>query len=138
MRIESFKKSKILIDRSDLKKVSSFCWWIKPNGYVYTQVNRKTIYLHRLLLETTDGIEVDHINRNKLDNRRTNLRLCTRSQNNMNKSGVRGVSRFKGKWRARIKKDRKEIHIGVFNFYEEALVARKKVESDLFGKFANV
>ena len=132
----------VLIDNDDAEKVSKYNWWLKNNHYVYTIVvvgeKRTSLYLHRLLINASIDTEVDHINRNPLDNRKGNLRLATRSQNNMNKSGIRGVSKFRDKWRARIKKDKKEFHVGIFNTKKEAIEARQKAELVMFKDFANV
>lgn len=128
----------ILVDKEDYERISEHNWWVKPAGYIYTQVNRKTIYLHRFVMEAKKGQEIDHINRKKMDNRKENLRFCTRSQNNINKDGIRGVSRFKNKWRARITHNNVEKHLGIFNSFEEALRIRLDVEKKLFGNFANV
>lgn len=140
-----FSKGKaftVTLDEEDYCKVAHMTWWLKPTGYVYTQTrgrkNRTSIYLHRLITGASKGQEIDHINRNPLDNRKENLRFCTRSQNNMNKAGLRGVSPFKRGWRARIKKDRKEIHIGLYATKEAAVEARLKAEKELFSNFAPV
>lgn len=135
------KKYKILIDKEDFKSVSKYTWWIKENNYVYTNVTveskRTSLYLHRLILNAPKGKEVDHINHNPLDNRKKNLRICNKSQNNINKKNMySGVNKFRNKWRARIKKDNKEIHLGIFNSREEALKARKKSEIKLFGIYS--
>lgn len=83
--------------------------------------------------------KVDHINRNKLDNRRENLRIVTRKTNSYNlpvckrnTSGVRGVSwhKTRGKWRAHIYKDYKQIHLGVFTTFEDAIAARQRAEKE--------
>jgi hypothetical protein len=132
------KEVEVLIDPDDYETVSKYKWFIKHNNYVYTQVNRKTVHLHRLIINAPKGLEVDHINRNPLDNRKQNLRLCTKSQNNMNKEGIRGVSKFRDKWRARIKKDGKELHLGVFDTFNEALEKRKEFEIIMFNEFANI
>lgn len=133
---------RVLIDNEDYLKVNKYSWWSKPQGYIYTQTGtgyeRKTIYLHRFIMNVSKNKEIDHINHNKIDNRKSNLRICTRSQNNMNKPGIRGVAKYKGKWRARIKLNRKEIHIGIYNKYIDALNARKKKELVLFKEFSNV
>jgi hypothetical protein len=132
------KDLEVLIDSEDFEKISKLSWFVKHNNYVYTQINRKTFHLHRFLINAPSGYDVDHINRNPLDNRKQNLRLCTRSQNNMNKNGIRGVSKFRDKWRARIKKDGKEIHLGLFSTFKEALEKRRQVEIELFKEFANI
>ena len=133
--------TKYKVDEKDISLVTQYTWWRKPNGYIYTQIGgalKKTLYMHRLVMDAKKGQEVDHINRDPSDNRRSNLRFATRSQQNMNKNGVRGIDRFKNKWRARIKINRKEIHLGIFNTYEEAVEVRKQKEKLLFKQFANI
>ena len=85
--------------------------------------------------------EVDHINRNRLDNRKENLRFVTSTQNNINMgvckintSGYKGVNwdKRRQKWRARIKLHRKEIHLGYFETKEEAVNTRKAAEDKYF------
>lgn len=125
------KKVEVLIDDEDFEKVKQYNWWIKKNNYVYTNTrgskNRTSIYLHRLIVECPEGKDVDHINHNPLDNRKSNLRVVTRSQNNFNKRNINaGVSKFRNKWRARIKINKKEKHLGIFETFEEALKVRKK------------
>lgn len=136
------KRYRVLVDDKYADIVRQFTWCRKPTGYIYTQTggrkNRKTIYLHRLVTGANKGEEVDHINRNPADNRCSNLRLCSRSQNNMNKQGVRGVSPFRDKWRARIKINNTDKHIGLFETKEKAVAARRKVEKQLFKEYANV
>lgn len=123
-----------IIDDKDYLNVSKYKWWVKHNNYVYTQIKRKTIYLHRLIMGQS-SLEIDHINHNALDNRRINLRFVTRSQNNINKKNVySGVSKFRNKWRARIKIGGKEIHIGIFPTRDSALKTRIKKEIELFNK----
>lgn len=125
-----------IIDDKDYLNVSKYKWWIKDNNYVYTQIKRKTIYLHRLIMGQS-SLEIDHINHDTLDNRRENLRFVTRSQNNINKKNVySGVSKFRDKWRARIKINRKEIHIGIFPTRDSALKARIKKEIELLNKYS--
>lgn len=136
------KEYKIIIDSEDFDKVSKYNWWIKGNNYVYTQTsgrkNRTSTYLHRLIMNTKKGEEVDHINQNPLDNRKSNLRNCTRSQNNMNKQGVRGIDFNKNRWRSRIKINGKEVGSKLFKTYEEALGYRKLLEVKYFKEFANI
>jgi len=106
----------------------------------------KSLLMHRLILDVTDiNIDVDHINRNPLDNRGINLRIATRSQNMRNQpqrrgtsSKYKGVSLLKGtKWRARAKdKNGKELHIGTFLKEVDAAIAYNKYVKDNFGEFA--
>lgn len=121
-----------LVENNDFKKVNQYKWFYQ-HGYAAThQVDGKFIYLHRFLLDATKGDIVDHINRNKLDNRRSNLRFITQSQNvfnskilTTNKSGYRGVYYKKDakKWCARIEIAKKLHYLGYFNNPKEAAAA---------------
>lgn len=105
----------------------------------------KRHYIHRLLLPNSKM--VDHENTNGLDNRRSNLRDCTKSQNGMNTtaychntSGVKGVSwnsQMK-KWKANIKVKGKGIFLGYHSLLEDAAEARRTAEEKHFGNFANI
>lgn len=101
-------------------------------------------YLHRIVANAPQGYEVDHIDRNTLNNRRDNLRICTRQENSRNKtkqsnntSGHKGVSwdKAKKKWRAFISVDRKQIFLGRYNTIEEAIEARKQADTKYFKDF---
>lgn len=98
---------------------------------------RERIQLHRLLAAPRPGMEVDHINNDGLDNRLENLRVCTRSQNMMNKPHARGVQYHwqSGKWRAYATKQGKR-EIIYFETKEEAEQSRREMVSRLFGEFA--
>jgi len=130
-RTKAFKEGlKFLIDVDDYEKFvkgESF-HLIKP-GYV---VNGKHKYLHRLITNAPDGMDVDHINGNKLDNRKSNLRICSRAQNQMNrgktknnKSGFKGVffNKPTGKFMSKIMIDGKNVHLGSFEKAEDAYKA---------------
>ena len=93
------------------------------------------------------GMVIDHINHNGLDNRRENLRICTNAENQRNRgkqknntSGYKGVDWRKDhkKWRARINKDNKTIHIGYYNIIEEAARAYDAKAKELHGKYAQL
>lgn len=136
----------VLIDDEDFDWLGQWKWRLNNGGYVIrTQVFKringkqpsKNIYMHRLLNETPLGFETDHINRNKLDNRKSNLRTVNRSQNELNKnlrndnsSGYKGVCWDKkvNKWVARVWKNRKEIFLGRFITIEEAILCRQEAE----------
>lgn len=89
-----------LIDETDLGRVMWYRWYLAAVGYPATHAfGGRLLYMHRHLLECSrdDGLEVDHINRNKLDNRRENLRIATRLLNNQNVSPrKRGTSKYRG------------------------------------------
>lgn len=136
----------VLVDDSDLAKISKHKWWLTKAGYVYTQTCHKTvrttIMLHRYLTDVPKGMEVDHINHNKLDNRLSNLRICTRSQNNANmrpRTGYKGVRFTRNGWQAETKIDGKYVYIGRYKTAEEAAHAYNIKAKELFGgySFAN-
>lgn len=121
------------------------------DGYVQIIIEQRTYRAHRLawFLMTGDfppkGEEIDHINRDRSDNRWCNLRLVTRTQNNMNmsirtdnKSGCKGVGCRKdtGRWYARITVERRVILLGHFDTFAEAVAARQAAEQQYFGEFA--
>lgn len=126
----------VIVDDEDYWLMQKYMWNITTGGYVYCARLRN--YLHRVINQTPKGFHTDHINRDKLDNRRRNLRAVTASDNILNsrvtkgnRSGCNGVDyRVKaGLWRARITKNRREILIGHFGTQEEAIDARRAVEA---------
>lgn len=105
-----YPKGKFLISIEDLEKVKKYKWSEMNNGYIYAFFpNHNCLALHRYLTDCPDGLVVDHINHNRKDNRRSNLRICTQKENVANtewmlgKSGVRGIRRDNGFWRVIIK-----------------------------------
>ena len=107
----------------------------------------KSIMMHRVILgsDSRNADIVDHVNGNSLDNRRCNLRLCSKSQNGANskvrsnnKCGLKGVSWFapKQKYRATIHVMRKSIHLGYFHDPVEAHIAYSNAAKRYFGEFA--
>lgn len=124
---------------------------IRPDGYVRVKFNRKAYYAHVIVFEmffgeVPKGFDIDHVDRNKSNNRPMNLRLASRSENKFNapayvtnKLGVRGVSYHKrvGKFAAGIRVDGKSIHIGYFDDVESANIAYSRYASRVRGVFAN-
>ncbi len=116
---------------------------LSGNGYPIALTNKPGFRrIHRMICPGDDG-DVDHINGIRCDNRRSNLRRCSRSQNNMNSktpvtnsSGVKGVSWNKRKlqWVAYISKNRR-IHLGYFTDFDAAVAARKSAEKKYHGNF---
>ncbi|MBX9583676.1 MAG: HNH endonuclease [Gemmataceae bacterium] len=141
-----------LIDAADLPAVEARKWFTNPYGYAVstprtTEGSRSPIYLHRLLLDAPKGSLVDHINDDPLDNRRSNLRVCTASENVANGRKARGKSsRFKGvsfhkrhkRWRAYITVHQQEQHLGWFGDEEAAALAYNRAAVRLFGEFARL
>jgi len=98
--------------------------------------------MHRLIMRPRRGYVVDHIDGNGLNNRRCNLRVCTRRQNQANRgpcggsSQFVGVSRERDKWRAEIHYRGKHIYIGIFTDEAEAAKARDRKAYELHGEYA--
>lgn len=100
----------------------------------------KTVLMHRVIMDPPDGMEIDHLNRNTLDNRRCNLRIATRSENHLNrgvsaksKSGVSGVAwdAVRKKWRASITVRGAVHELGRFSEIEDTIAVRREAESRL-------
>lgn len=133
-------------DLEDYDKIKDYCWLENDQGYIIARdKNRKSpIRQHRLILNVLDvDIDIDHVNNNKKDNRKMNLRFTNkqtnginRGKNKNNKLGVKGVSFKNGKYYARIMKDGKTYYLGVFDNLDDAINARKEKEIELFGDFA--
>jgi len=141
-----------LIDAEDLKKAQQYQWYLGNKGYAKCNmgIRGKSLLLHRIVMDAELGTQVDHVNLNRLDNRKQNLRFVTASQQNMNKglqknnkTGIRGVhfrSRLiAGKqydyYVAHISIDRKQIPLGYFKSLKEAQHARKEAEYKFFGDY---
>lgn len=135
------------VSRGNTKR-GSVAGHIGDDGYLMIRIDGKLYRAHRLVFLTMTGefppTDVDHINGIRTDNRWSNLRLATRSQNLRNKSiqsnntsGALGVSwdKRRKKWEYRIKAEGVQ-HIGVFAEFEDAVAARKAAEIKYFGEFA--
>ena len=124
-----------IIDTEDLDKVQYIKWKLSSSGYAMNTPKFKggNKHMSRVILGTDQF--VDHINHNTLDNRKCNLRVVTKSQNQMN-ANYKGVCLMKnGKYYAHIKINQKLINLGTYVFEEEALFARWYAETILFGKY---
>jgi hypothetical protein len=135
------------IDESDLEKMSQLrgTWygnWSKFTKSYYVQMthNKKTIMLHRFIMNAPEGFDVDHIHHDTLDNRKSELRIVTSAQNqqnqrirNDNKSGEPGVQwcERKKKWRARVRINGKEVSGGYHNDKQDAIEAVRLLRAQL-------
>lgn len=144
MKTISVGKGRVsIVDDEDFERVSQFNWVArKIQGKFYVM---KMLWLHRVIMNAPDGVLVDHINGNPLDNRRSNLRLCTHKENMRNRgksknntSGFKGVSwnNQSNKWQAQIAVNKKTIPLGMFVEKEDAARAYDKAARELHGKFA--
>ena len=137
------KVAETIIDKEDYDRVKDIKWQLTLTGYTIGN-NGKLMLSHFLLNHKSNRkIFVDHINRNKLDNRKLNLRFCTKSQNACNaekrkdnKSGYRGVFLHRGKWVATIAKNKKTYYLGSFNNKNEAAKAYNEGAKKLHGEYA--
>lgn len=93
------KEEEFYFNLEDYDRIKDYCWYLNGNGYPTAKINNVKVFMHKLLLNATREDIVDHINRNRTDNRIENLRICTKSDNNVNinkrkdnSSGVTGVS----------------------------------------------
>lgn len=116
-----------IVDDDDFVRLSAFRWRADRGGYAvrmaHLGIDRKgrLVAMHRVVAAAAPGDIVDHINGNRLDNRRSNLRLSTHAGNSQNRratgaSGFKGVTlhRQTGKWQAAIKPGGRNIHLGLF------------------------
>lgn len=135
------------VDDADFEWLSKWKWGYS-DGYAvrYDFSNKKAVYMHRVIIDTPDGMKTDHINtKDTLNNQRNNLRACTSSQNQANKglnknntSGFKGVSREGKKWRAVIMVDNKYIRLSCHDTPEQAAHAYDGAAKKYFGEFASL
>lgn len=130
-----YKRHQIWLDFEDIPKLEAFSWHVSNHGYLMHKSRRfGTILFHRYVLNYKGELTIDHINGNRLDNRKCNLRVATQWENNLNQhklpahnsSGTIGVCWEKGKWVAFMSVCNKKQHIGTFPTKEEAIVARER------------
>lgn len=140
-----------LVDEQDFEMLTSAArsWGFhKHKGYALGRVGGRLVWMHRVIMNPPKGMEVDHINGNKLDNRRSNLRLCTRAENAKNigapinnKTGYKGVwyvPRLKNKYVSAIGKDGHLRHLGCYPTPEAAAAAYNEAAKRLHGEFARL
>lgn len=145
----------VLVDLEDFDSLKTHKWYLDHKGYAvrhekkdeYCNRARKIIKMHRFIMRSKDGESIDHINRNPLDNRKSNLRTATNSQNQANSrllksntTGYRGVIKYNQKkaWGAQINIQGKRIFKGMFNTKEEAALKYNELAKKYFGEFANL
>ncbi|MBD5153088.1 MAG: hypothetical protein HDT16_11700 [Oscillibacter sp.] len=128
-------------------RAKEYCWSLQARGYAMAKIPQmgKTVTFHIFAFpECPDGMVRDHINGNKLDNRRSNIRFVLQRENSKNRgtgknnaSGHIGVSwnKKEKKWTAKITVDGKNIQLGYFQDKEDAIAARKQAEIKYFGEY---
>lgn len=138
-----------IVDDEDYEELSKYKWYVSqtPSGNKAARsTNPGTVLMHRAIMNAPDGMDVDHINHDTLDNRRsTNLRVCTRRQNLGNMRKKAGcTSKFKGVhwhkacrlWCARIKIDYRYRQLSYYHNERDAARAYNKAAKKHFGEFA--
>lgn len=139
-----------IVDAEDFEWLSQLGWYYN-NGYAVRVpyidgIRGKTTYMHREIMGTPKGRDTDHINSDSLDNRRSNLRIVTTSQNMMNQRKTRGTSKYKGvcwyragnKWMAYINLNGKRKYLGFFHTEDDAANAYNLAAMALHGEYARL
>jgi hypothetical protein len=131
-RSDAKRKWKVMVDDDDYEKLKHFSWHVDKYGCVKRHTSSGHELIYRKIMNAPDDKEVDHIDGNRLNNQKSNLRLANSSQNKCNrgprrdnKSGYKGVSWHKqrNKWTARIQAGKKYLSLGLFTSKEEAAKA---------------
>lgn len=137
-----------LVDDEDEASIAGYAWHRAGRGkntYAVTRISGRTVYMHRRILSAPKGVLVDHENLDGLDNRRCNIRLCSKSGNSANrgllatnKSGFKGVRYLpkSGRWQARIKVNGRSLHLGNWYAPEHAAGAYDEAAAEHFAEFA--
>ena len=141
-----------VVDDENYEWLNQWKWSATKNGNTFyaariqTKPKRKRVYMHREIMKASKGEQIDHIDKNGLNNHIINLRFCTNAQNHQNSRLRGGSSYYRGvskcgncnKWRADIKHKGKSIWLGNYNTEIEAAKAYNKKASELFGNFARM
>jgi len=141
-----------IIDVEDAEEIGKYNWHLNNHGYAVRKSSAvfakpAMITMHRVINNTLEGFDTDHIDGNRINNIKSNLRSATRSQNmqNANKiktntSGYKGVGWHKStkKWQAQIQVSGKQMHLGYFNSASEAAKAYDRKAVEFFGEFARI
>ena len=144
-----------IVDKKDFGWLNQWKWHCRKVERVEYAVRsigkwgrQKALPMQHVILSCPSGFEIDHINHNGLDNRRSNLRLCTHAQNMFNRrsnQGERRTSQFKGvslssryRWRARIHVNDEVLELGYFDDECDAAIAYNKAAKEHFGTFAHL
>lgn len=149
---EHYEVARTIIDIEEIDKIKIHKWHLSNNGYVATHIDLKIILLHRFILNVNNDDEVidydnvvDHIDKNRINNKKQNLRICKQIENTRNntlainnKSGITGVyfSNAEDRWIPVVYVKRKRIYLGTFVNKNDAIIARLKGEKLYYGDFA--
>lgn len=141
----TMQNDKFYFDRDDFDLVSQFYWHRHRQGYIYTKIDGKQVSLHRFVMNASPDERIDHINHQKENACKGNLRRVTTVQNCCNEtlaknntSGCTGVNfnKRRGKWISRLMKEGISHFLGAYDSYDEAVAARKAAEEKYFGEYS--
>jgi hypothetical protein len=137
-----------IVDFEDYEAISKYKWCIMSTGYaakgaLLPNGKRGLVLMHRVIMNTPNGMDTDHVNGDKLDNRRCNLRICSRSQNMQNQKAIRRkTSKYKGVcWHKAAKKWLVQVDgnfIGHFSTEIDAALSYNWYAKKYFGEFAKL
>jgi hypothetical protein len=138
-----------IVDDEDFERLNKYRWAAQHNPfYAFRSVWRNGrsfgIFMHREIMNAPDKVMIDHRNHDGLDNRKSNLRLCSSAQNQANRRKGNGTSKYKGvhfntrnsRWVAKLMYKQKEYYLGVFKDETKAAKAYDAKARELFGEFA--
>ncbi len=135
-----------IVDDEDYAHLLAYHWCLDNTGYaVAKDRDGRKVLMHRVIVQPLPGFQIDHINGDKLDNRRSNLRVCTHQQNSINQgkrpgttSKYKGVTQLGRRWRAQIWHNGKRHHLGCYATEADAAREYDEAAIRLFGSFANL
>lgn len=145
-----------IVDSEDYEKLNKWKWHYSSHGYArrfqhisWDNINKiqkgTQLFMHRLILNAPKGKDVDHINGDRLNNQKSNLRICNRSETCQNrgirrdnKVGIKGVKKSGNKWEAYIKVNQKTKSLGVFIDKLDASKTYNEGAKKYFGEFARL
>jgi hypothetical protein len=136
-----------LVDDDDYARVTARSWHATNAGYAATKIRQRTVFLSRFVMDEPAGLIVDHVNGDRLDNRKANLRICDAAENTRNRkrpanntSGFKGVSRHwrGGRWNVQIQVDGKFLRIGTYADPVAAAVHYDRAALEHFGSYARL
>lgn len=135
-----------IVDDEDFSRLNKMKWCANKTGNAFYAVRRdgkKMTLMHRIIANAIQSQKIDHANGNTLDNRRSNLRVCTQQQNARNSKqrkdnhcGYKGVGKSHNKWKAGIRVNGKSIYLGTFENPRDAAIAYDTAARKHFGEFA--
>ena len=141
-RIKITKGKWVVVDNEDYESLVKFSWAFHHMGYAVR--GKPQVSMHRVIMNAKPGQLVDHKNRNKLDNRKQNLRFCTPRENQYNSTPRRKILKgiywreSRKAWIVRVKKDGKRVFVGYFKSLSKAKVACKEAVKEFHGEFARL